>query len=75
MSAAYESQLRRIRARPAAGVDVPVELSPGEQARVRARGRYHGAVGTLVERGRTRYHLRIPEGILTVPFELVERVG
>jgi len=73
MSAAYETQLRRIRARPAAGA--PVVLSPGERARVLAQGRYHGTVGTLVKRGRTRYHLRIPEGILTVPFALVERVG
>lgn len=75
MSAAYETQLRRIRARPEPGTGAPVVLRPGEQARVLAQGRYHGAVGTLVKRGRTRYHLRIPGGILTVPFELVERVG
>lgn len=74
MSPAYETQLRRLRALPVAVASAPVVLRPGERARVVAQGRYHGAVGTLVKRGRTRYHLRIPEGVLTVPFELVERV-
>lgn len=75
MPPGYETQLHRLRARPADGPLSPVALRPGERARVLAHGRFHGAVGTLVKRGRTRYHLRIPEGVLTVPFELVEPVG
>ncbi|WP_193605727.1 SprT-like domain-containing protein [Nocardioides dongkuii] len=79
MSARYEAQLRRLRERaetmPAGtpGSRPVVVLRPGERARVIAVGRYHGAVGAVVKRGRTRYHLRTPEGVLTVPFELVER--
>jgi predicted SprT family Zn-dependent metalloprotease len=75
MSPAYDAQLRRIRARAEAGpgtVAPVVVLGPGDRARVVAQGRYHGAVGSVVKRGRTRYHLRVPEGVLTVPFALVE---
>jgi hypothetical protein len=74
MSPAYETQLRRLRAMSRAGQRDPVVLRLGERARIVAQGRYHGAVGTLVKAGRTRYHLRIPEGVLTVPFEMVEPV-
>ena len=55
-------------------VHMPGRLTPGEVVRVRASGRYAGAVGPIVKRGRTRYHVRIPGGVLTVPFALVERV-
>lgn len=75
MSPSYDEQLRRLRARPVAVPGTVVVLRPGDRVRVLARGRFHGAVGTLVKRGRTRYHLRVPEGVLTVPFELVEPVG
>ena len=51
----------------------PGRLAPGEVVRVRASGRSAGAVGPIVKRGRSRYHVRIPGGILTVPFALVER--
>jgi predicted SprT family Zn-dependent metalloprotease len=75
MSPAYDSQLRRIRDRVelgAGGEVALVVLGPGDRARVVAQGRYHGTVGSVVKRGRTRYHLRVPEGVLTVPFALVE---
>lgn len=55
-------------------LQAPGRLAPGEVVRVRASGRYAGQVGPIVKRGRTRYHVRIPGGILTVPFALVERV-
>lgn len=74
MSPAYDAQLRRIRATDPVGPPLVV-LRPGDRARVVAQGRYHGAVGSVVKRGRTRYHLRIPEGVLTVPFALVEPLG
>lgn len=48
-------------------------LDPGEMVRVSACGQYHGVVGPIVKRGRTRYHVRVRGGVLTVPFSLVER--
>lgn len=78
MSAAYDAQLRRVRDVAGRGIGerpTPVVLGPGDRARVVAQGRYHGAVGSVVKRGRTRYHLRVPEGVLTVPFALVEPLG
>lgn len=54
-------------------LQAPGRLAPGELVRVRASGRYAGTVGPIVKRGRTRYHVRIPGGVLTVPFALVER--
>jgi hypothetical protein len=49
-----------------------IRLAPGARARCLAPGKYHGIVGEVVKCGRTRYHLRVPAGILTVPFALVE---
>lgn len=49
-----------------------VRLAPGARARCLAPGKYYGVVGVVVKRGRTRYHLKVPAGILTVPFELAE---
>ena len=58
---------------PAArAVDLSPPLAAGQLARCLAPGRYHGVVGEIVKRGRTRYHLRVPTGVLTVPFALVE---
>ncbi|MFE5340041.1 SprT-like domain-containing protein [Isoptericola sp. NPDC056578] len=51
----------------------PAAVRPGERLRVVAPGRYDGVVGTLVKRGRTRFHLRVGRSVLTVPFGLVER--
>ncbi|MFC7878147.1 SprT-like domain-containing protein [Isoptericola sp. NPDC057391] len=56
----------------AARVD-PAGVRPGERLRVVAPGRYDGVVGTLVKRGRTRFHLRVGRSVLTVPFGLVVR--
>ena len=76
MSPGYEEELALLRAAPARAADGPpatvVRLSPGSRARCLAPGRYYGVVGNVVKRGRTRYHLRVPAGILTVPFALVE---
>ncbi|MFD6136431.1 SprT-like domain-containing protein [Isoptericola sp. NPDC060257] len=51
----------------------PAGVRPGEQLRVVAPGRYDGVVGTLLKRGRTRFHLQVGRTVLTVPFGLVER--
>lgn len=78
MSPSYESQLLALRARaaatvqPAAPTAQVVRLSAGSRARCLAPGKYYGVVGEVVKRGRTRYHLKVPAGILTVPFPLVE---
>jgi hypothetical protein len=50
----------------------PAPLPSGARARCLAPGKYYGVVGQVVKRGRTRYHLRVPSGVLTVPFALVE---
>lgn len=49
-------------------------LGPGRRARVVVEGDYFGRVGTVLKTGRTRYHLRIREGVLQVPFAGVEPV-
>ena len=46
-------------------------LTVGTRVRVGGHGKYAGSTGVIVKRGRTRYHLRTPAGILTAPFELV----
>ncbi|WP_134741295.1 SprT-like domain-containing protein [Nocardioides sp. 503] len=75
MTPAYDAQLRRILSRPATLFDAPPSaVAVGARMRVTAQGRYEGVVGTLVKRGRTRYHLAIKGGVLTVPFPLAERV-
>ena len=79
LSPSYESQLAAVRARAAAsrakqpaGLAPVVRLTAGSRARCLAPGKYYGVVGEVVKRGRTRYHLRVPAGILTVPIPLVE---
>jgi predicted SprT family Zn-dependent metalloprotease len=86
MTAEYTAQEAALRARALAGAAsagpfgaghaphaVPApRLAAGARARCLAPGKYHGVVGQVVKRGRTRYHLRIPSGVLTVPFGLVE---
>lgn len=72
MSAAYEQALERL-SQPALSLPATVVLRSGDRVRIVTPGqKYHGVAGTLVKRGRTRYHVRVPGGVLTVPFALVE---
>jgi predicted SprT family Zn-dependent metalloprotease len=72
MSAAYVQALERL-SQPALPIAPTLVLRPGDRVRIVTPGqKYHGVAGTVVKRGRTRYHLRVPAGILTVPFALVE---
>lgn len=48
-------------------------LAPGTTVRITAAGKYAGAVGVVEKRGRTRYHVRLPQGVITVPFHLADR--
>ncbi|MDN5796507.1 MAG: SprT-like domain-containing protein [Intrasporangium sp.] len=47
-------------------------LRVGQRVRVTAPGDFEGSIGTIVKRGRTRFHVRSKAGVLTVPFALVE---
>ena len=49
-----------------------VRLGVGCRARITVPGDYFGRVGTVVKTGRTRYHVRIPEGVLQVVHAWVE---
>ncbi|GAA6526021.1 SprT-like domain-containing protein [Intrasporangium sp. DVR] len=53
----------------------PGRLGPGAVVRIAAPGQYDGAVGRIVTRGRTRYRVRVPDGVLSVPFAWVEHAG
>jgi predicted SprT family Zn-dependent metalloprotease len=74
MGAGYEAELARIRARASGeAVRAPVAVRPGDRVRVTLPGdRYDGVTGTVLKRGRTRYHLRVGDAVLTVPFALVQ---
>jgi predicted SprT family Zn-dependent metalloprotease len=63
----YEAELERLRSGRA-----PVVLPVGARARITAPGEFSGRVGVVVKRGRTRYHVRLPEGLLRVLFAGVE---
>lgn len=71
MGAGYEAHLARLQGD---AVETVAPLRLGERMRIVARGQHHGVVGTLVKRGRTRVHLRVDDGVLTVPFALAERI-
>ncbi|MEU4688997.1 SprT-like domain-containing protein [Actinoplanes sp. NPDC023714] len=51
-----------------------VTLPVGARVRLTGGGRYHGLVGTIVKRGRTRYEVRTAAGLLRAPFSMVEDV-
>ncbi|WP_130493046.1 SprT-like domain-containing protein [Motilibacter rhizosphaerae] len=79
----YRAELARLRAAAAAaggqGPDaVPAPRTPaapllevGARVLVVAPGPYRGTRGTVLKRGRTRYHLRTASGVLTAPFAAV----
>lgn len=66
--------------RELAGQQAPLGQTPpplrllglGQLARITAEGRYQGATGEVESVGRTRYQVRVSEGVLSIPFGLVE---
>ncbi|MFC4782859.1 SprT family zinc-dependent metalloprotease [Nocardioides sp. MAHUQ-72] len=74
MHPAYLAELERLEQRAAAPAAVPpVRVRMGDRLRIAVPGsKYDGVVGTLVKRGRTRYHLRVGSSVMTVPFSMVE---
>ena len=81
MSAAYAASLARAQGGLAGadGAPSPPAVLPvlpvGTPVRLGGGGRWAGARGTVVKRGRTRYHVRTATGLLTAPFALVQPVG
>lgn len=53
----------------------PGRFGAGQVVRICAPGEFDGLVGPIVQRGRTRYRVRVPEGVLSVPFAWVEAAG
>jgi hypothetical protein len=47
----------------------------GGRVRLLVSGPLHGRVGTVVKRGRTSYHVQLPEGRFRVVFAGAEPVG
>ncbi|MEV0900987.1 SprT-like domain-containing protein [Actinoplanes sp. NPDC049802] len=79
----YVAELARIRNRttkpaaepvPASAADATSRLRAGDRVLVKGGGRYGGLTGTLVKRGRTRFHVQTDVGVLGVPFAMVEPV-
>jgi hypothetical protein len=64
----YEAELSDLRA----GVR-PRRFGPGAPVRITVPGTFQGRVGMVVKRGRTRYHVRLGDHIVTVLFAGVER--
>ncbi|ABS02736.1 SprT-like domain-containing protein [Kineococcus radiotolerans] len=72
MTPAYQREWARLRSAPAATpVPVPApDLPVGTVVRVGGTGRFAGATGRVVRRGRTRYRVQVGERLLTIPFAL-----
>jgi hypothetical protein len=49
-----------------------VRFRPGQAVRILVPGEFLGRTGLVVKRGRTSYHVRVPEGLLRVVFAGVE---
>ena len=49
-------------------------LPVGARARVIAPGQFSGQVGTVLKRGRTSYHIEVPQGVLRVVFAAVQPI-
>jgi len=75
MHPAYVAELEQIRAmRDNLRIirNAVTRVQVGGTVRITARGRFHGAVGTVVKWGRTRYHVRTRAGVVSVPFDYAE---
>ena len=76
MTAGYRAELARVMSRSSEPTLFDVPARPGDRLRIAAPGsKYDGLTGTLVKRGRTRYHLRVDGGVLAVPFACVRPVA
>jgi hypothetical protein len=70
----YRAELERITA-PSTPSRPMVAVRPGQPVRIVVPGsKYDGVTGTLLKRGRTRYHVRVGGSVMTVPFAMVQPV-
>ena len=75
MPSGYRAELERLTGSAAPGSASAVPVRMGDRVRVVIPGsKYDGVTGTLVKRGRTRYHLRVGDSVMTVPFAMVQPV-
>lgn len=75
MTARYRSELARVLALETEPALFAMPVRVGDRLRIASPGsKYHGVTGTLVKRGRTRYHVRVSGGVLTVPFAMARPV-
>lgn len=72
--AAAEPTAARSLASPAASAAALGRLPAGSRVVLLGQGRYAGLTGEIVKRGRTRYHVQTPLGLVTAPFSLVRGV-
>lgn len=72
----HPSYARELAGQTAGGAGARTPPAPllglGQLGRITADGRYSGRTGEIEGVGRSRYQLRLDEGVLSVPFELVE---
>lgn len=69
MHPGYVAELARLQGRAAAPA-TPLRI--GDRVRLTGGGKYGGVVGTIAKRGRTRYQVQTPLGVLSAPFTMVE---
>lgn len=75
MTATYEAELARVLTRTEEPTLARVRVRLGDTFRISAPGsKYDGVSGTLVKRGRTRYHLQVGRSVMTVPFAMARPV-
>ncbi|WP_250008313.1 SprT-like domain-containing protein [Actinoplanes sp. M2I2] len=68
----YQRELAHLLEAPAAPAPTPVRV--GDRVRLTGAGKYHGLVGTVLKRGRSRYQVQTPAGLLSAPFTAVQPV-
>ena len=76
MHPTYVAQLRSLHDPAGSTLDMTgagAIVAAGTRVRITAAGKYSGTVGVVEKRSRTRYHVRLPAGVVTVPFHLAER--
>lgn len=66
----YAAELTRIQT--ANPTKPRAQIKIGDLVRLTGAGKYAGLTGTVVKRGRTRYQVKTPKGLLNAPFPLVE---
>ncbi|GAA2532395.1 SprT-like domain-containing protein [Winogradskya humida] len=75
MDPRYDAELSRIQAARSAPAPIPAQLRVGDRVRLTSTGKYADLTGTIVKRGRSRYHVNTRAGMLSVAFTAVVRAS